>query len=184
MAGKVLVTYGTWCGATQSVAEAIGQTLQEHGLAADLLPVERVTNLDGYSGVVVGTGVRAGKLNRKVKRFVGKHRQVLGQIPVALFVDCLTMKEDTPANRATVDAYLDPLRAAAPGMHPVSVGLFAGAVLTETNQFARQPFFMRWMIRAMKKGMDDKGGADLRDWTAIRAWAEQIAPLMQAPMSR
>lgn len=180
MAGHVLVTYGTWCGATQSVAEAIGRGLREHGLTVDVLPVERVSSLGGYSGIVVGTGVRAGKLHGKVRRFVHKYAPALSRVPVALFVDCLAMKDDTPSNRATVDAYLNPLRAAAPGMHPVSVGLFAGAVLTETHQFARQPFFMRWMVQTMKKGMDDKGGSDFRDWTAIHAWVEQIAPLLPA----
>jgi menaquinone-dependent protoporphyrinogen oxidase len=180
MASKVLVTYGTWCGATQEVAQAIAQTLQEHGLAADVLPVERVSGVDGYSGVVIGTGVRAGKLHGKVKRFVRRNRQGLGAVPVALFVDCLTMKDDTPANRATVDAYLNPLREAAPGIKPVSVGLFAGAVLTETPEFRRQPFFLRGIIKSMKKGMDEKGGSDYRDWAAIRMWVEQIAPLLQS----
>jgi menaquinone-dependent protoporphyrinogen oxidase len=180
MANRVLVTYGTWCGATQGVAEAVAQTLQENGLVVDVLPVERVSGLESYRGVVIGTSVHAGKLHGKVTGFVKKHRQALSAVPVAIFVDCLTMKDDTPENQATVEGYLSPLRATAPAVQPVSVGLFAGAVLTETLAFNRQPFFMRGIINAMKKKMDEEGQSDYRDWTAVRVWAEEIAPLLHA----
>jgi len=180
MATQVLVTYGTWCGATQQVAEAIAQTLQNHGLTVDVAPVDKVHDLGPYGAVVIGTGVHAGKVHGGVVRFVKRHHQTLSEIPVAQFVDCLTMKDDTPENRATVDGFLAPMRAAAPAVQPVSVGMFAGAVLTDTPIYRRQFLLMRWMIKAMKDGMEKEGQSDYRNWEAIRAWAKDIAPLLQA----
>jgi menaquinone-dependent protoporphyrinogen oxidase len=91
---------------------------------------------------------------------VEKNREALSQVPVAYFVVCLTMQENTEENRATVAAYLDPLRRL---VRPREVGLFAGAIDPD-----KLPFAARLIIKAMKVS---KG--DYRDWEAIRAWARE-----------
>lgn len=54
---------------------------------------------------------------------------------MAYFVVCLTMAEDTTENREARLAYLEPLRKATPEVKPVVIGLFAGAVLNDTEEF-------------------------------------------------
>jgi menaquinone-dependent protoporphyrinogen oxidase len=90
--------------------------------------------------------------------------------PVAYFVVCFTMNEDTPQNRETARGYLKPLQAAAPQVEPVDVGLFAGAVLAEGEDYRRLFPLMKIPVKAMAQSEGDH-----RDWDAIRAWAEQLS---------
>jgi menaquinone-dependent protoporphyrinogen oxidase len=92
---------------------------------------------------------------------------------VAYFVVCGTMAEDTPENRQTTLAYLDPLRRAAPDVQPVDTGLFGGAILTDTPEFKRLFFLFRSIVNATADEMTDS-----RDWDAIRAWAQAVRPAL------
>jgi menaquinone-dependent protoporphyrinogen oxidase len=85
---------------------------------------------------------------------------------LASFVACMTMAEPTEEKRAEVQAYLDPLRQAAPEVQPVGVGLFAGAVT-----YSKLPLPLRLLLKAMKVPE-----GDYRDWQAIRSWAESVRP--------
>jgi menaquinone-dependent protoporphyrinogen oxidase len=57
---KVLVTAATKYGATEEIAEAIGEVLRERGLDATVGPPDEAGNVDGYDAVVLGSAVYAG----------------------------------------------------------------------------------------------------------------------------
>ncbi len=128
MSDKILITYTTAAGSTGEVAETIGQVLSDKGATVDVQPTKKVTDLSPYRAVVVGTGIRAGKVYGKTLKFLEQHQEALAQLPVAYFVVCLTMQEDTEEHRREVDAYVDQMRAKAPQVQPVDVGLFAGVM--------------------------------------------------------
>ena len=115
MGDRILVTYATWAGSTEGVAQTVAETLREGGASVDLQPMGNVRGLDAYGAVVVGSAARIGKINGDAFKFVKKHREELERIPVAYFVVCLTMKEDTEEHRATVSGYLQPLARAGGG---------------------------------------------------------------------
>jgi menaquinone-dependent protoporphyrinogen IX oxidase len=82
------------------------------------------------------------------------------------------MKEDTEENRHEVEAYLDEVHKKVPEVQPVDVGLFAGAVLTEGEDYKK----LSWLMRLVLKAMSEEG--DHRDWDAIRDWATGLRPAL------
>ncbi|MDH7489647.1 MAG: flavodoxin domain-containing protein [Anaerolineae bacterium] len=166
MEKRLLVAYATRAGSTESIAEAVAASLRSEGFQVDVQPVRKVRSLAGYAGVIVGSAIRAGRPMPEAVSFVEKHEQELSRIPVAYFVVCLTMANDTEENRCTVAAYLDGLRAKTPSVKPVDVGLFPGVMDSR-----RLPFPIRLLMRAMKAR-----DGDYRNWDAVREWAVRIAP--------
>lgn len=169
MAERILVTYATRAGSTREVAEFIGKTMQQAGIEVDVKPVKEVHDLSLYQGIILGSPIRIGRLMPEALEFARKHQREFMQMPVAYFVVCMTMAEDTPENRATVEAYLAPLCQ----IHePISKGLFAGAVHRE-----RLEPFWRFLLKFVNDG--PLTISEARDWDAIRAWTEQIAPALE-----
>ena len=164
MPKSILVVYGTWAGSTAEVADFIGRTVAEGGYRVDVKPVESVKSLAGYHAVVIGSAIRAGKVKPEVMDFVKNHKSALEKIPSAYFVVCMTMKDDTPDNRKTVNAYLDPLREQ---VAPVDAGLFAGKM-----DYSKLGFFARMAVKYFVKVPE----GDFRNWNVIKAWTRSLIP--------
>lgn len=161
MQNRILVAYATKAGTTAEIAARIGETISQKNQTVDVLPISRVKDLSGYSAVVIGSAIRMGSVLPEVKSFVEKNQAALGQKPFSLFVACMTLNEDTEANRTAVSAYLDPIRAV---VKPASEGLFAGVMDPQ-----KVSFLDRLIIKALKTPL-----GDFRDWDKINAWAESI----------
>ncbi len=168
MSDKILVAYATAAGSTGEIAEAIGETLRDANTTVDVRLAKDVADVSGYRAVVVGTGIRAGQVYSEATAFIETNQQSLSKVPVAYFVVCMTMKENTEENRRTVAAYLDPVREKAPQVQPVDVGLFAGVM-----DYKRLSLPLKLMMKAMKSPEKD-----CRDWDAIRDWSAGVRPAL------
>ena len=166
---KILVAYASRCGSTGEVAEAIAQTLCGIGASVDVRLIANVDDLSHYQAVIVGSAIRMGKWLPEAAGFVKNNQDTLSRLPIAYFVVCLTMKDNTAENRSKVLAYLDPVRKEARKIQPVATGLFPGAM-----NFDKLSFVHKTILKA--KGASQ---GDYRDWTAVRTWAKGLrSPLL------
>lgn len=166
---KVLVAYASYCGTTGGVADAIGRVFCDKGIDADVRLVKNVNDVSSYSAVVVGSAVRSSSWYPEAIEFVRKHRKALSGIPVAYFLTCLALYEDSETSRKAARSYMDPVLNAVSDIQPVDTGLFAGVL-----DYSKMNIMIRMV---MKSKMQNKGvpEGDFRNWKAIRSWAESLA---------
>jgi menaquinone-dependent protoporphyrinogen oxidase len=162
---KVLITYASGFGTTQEIAEFIGKVLTEKGIEVALAPASDVTDITAYDGVILGASIRAGNLLPAALNFASKFKYALAKIPVAAFVVCLTMQEDTEENRQIVSCWLNPLREL---VTPFDTGYFAGQLV-----YKQLPFSNQLLAQLMKQPE-----GDYRDRDKIRAWALGLVPVL------
>jgi menaquinone-dependent protoporphyrinogen oxidase len=164
MAHRILVAHASRAGSTAEVAEAVGQVLRDCGAEVDVRPVKGIQGLAGYDALVLGSAIWMGKPLREAVRFAAAQQHALANLPVAYFVLCETLREDTPANRDRARRFLGPLQKL---KQPVSLGLFAGA-----KDYGSVHPLVRWVLMNVLKLPE----GDWRDWEQIRAWAAALAP--------
>jgi menaquinone-dependent protoporphyrinogen oxidase len=163
MSASILVGYATRYGSTQEVAEAIAATLREEGLAVDLRPLKEVKSLEGYSGVVMGAPLYMFRWHKDATSFLSRHRQALTGRPVAVFA--LGPFNDVPKEWQDVRTNLDKELAKFPWFAPVAIEVFGGKFDPAKLDF---PY-------SLVPGLKKMPVTDIRDWTAIRAWANSLA---------
>ena len=157
MSDTILVAYATKHGSTREVAEAIAETLREHGLAVETLPAARVVDVSPYAGVVVGGALYMGRWHPDAVEFLEQFCHALSATPLAIFgMGPRTMEEhDAEGSRTQLLKAL----ANVPEIDPCAVAVFGGVIDPHTLHFpfSRMP------------------ASDARDWNAIRAWATDFA---------
>lgn len=173
MSNKILVTYASRTGSTAGVAEAIGQTLAESGAPVEVRRMQDVKDLASYRAVVAGSAIQGGQWLPEAKQFVQTHQAALAQKPFAAFLVCMTLAmPHAEKYRQGVAEWLEPVREL---LRPVSEGLFAGTLdISKVPSFGdRLKFRLSVIFGVWKEG-------DHRDWQAIRAWAADLKPLLEA----
>jgi menaquinone-dependent protoporphyrinogen oxidase len=167
MSSSILVGYATRYGSTQEVAEAIAATLREGGLEVDLQLMRAVRTLEGYGAVVLGAPLYMFRWHKDAVNFLSRHRQALTERPVAVFA--LGPFNDVPKEWEEVRANLDKELAKFPWFAPGAVKVFGGKFDPARLDF---PY-------SLVPGLKKIPATDIRDWTAIRAWANDLAAKLQ-----
>jgi menaquinone-dependent protoporphyrinogen oxidase len=166
MSDSILVAYATRYGSTQQVAEAVAATLREGGLGVDIQPMRKVRTLAAYSAVVLGAPLYMFHWHKDALRFLSRHREVLAERPVAIFaLGPFTTgdEKEWQGSREQLDKEL----ARFPWLTPVALEIFSGKF---------DPAKLRLPYKLFMRQVP---ASDLRDWTAIRAWASNLAVKFQ-----
>lgn len=166
MSSLVLVGYATRYGSTQEVAEAVAATLRACGLEVNIQPMRPVRTLAGYGAVVLGAPLFMFCWHKDALRFLSRHHEALTEQPVAIFA--LGPTHDPYDEKAWPDscAQLDKELSKFPWLTPVALKMFGGKY---------DPAKLRFPINLLA---GKELASDLRDWTAIRAWAADLKPIL------
>ena len=160
----VLVTYASKHGSTQELAERIASSLNQHGVRAEVRPMNHVDGLEGYDGVVIGSAIYIGRWMKQATQFVERVRPALAGCRVWLFSS--GPLGDKPG--------VDPPQIAElkTSLKVVEHRLFAGALRRERLSLVE---------RALVKGVKAPYG-DFRDWSEIDSWSASIARHLKEPI--
>jgi menaquinone-dependent protoporphyrinogen oxidase len=185
---KILITYATLSGTTVEVANAISDEITKAGLQTEVLPLEKVKDLGGYDGVVLGGPMIMG-WHRSALGFLRKNRKALSRIPLAVFVMAMSLTKSSETSidnvplcidenlpkppireghltfrerYANVANYARPILNAARPVKPLSIGFFGGRL-----DYGRLAW---WAVMFVMLVIQAPAG-DKRNWTVIRAWA-------------
>jgi menaquinone-dependent protoporphyrinogen oxidase len=172
-AGKrMLVAYGSQYGSTGGVADAIGKAINDQGVAVDVRRVNNELDISAYDAAIIGAPVISSEWMSDAVDFVSANREALADIPTAVFLTGmeLALTQDIESSQASMAALLE--NTVTPIIQPIEYGLFAGAL-----DYSNMTPAMRVLYRVFSE--DDTDG-DYRDFSAIYAWAEAIAPRLFA----
>lgn len=169
MTDRILVAHASKNGSTTELAEVIATVLTEEGWSVDLRPAGEVRSLDGYRAVVLGSAVYMGRWRRPAARLLSRRRRQLARLDVWLFSSGPVGEVD--ASDVAAERWTRPPRvrklAAEVGAHDHAV--FGGAVVEGRGG----PLYRKM---AEETPADVR---DLRDWDAVRTWAQGIAATLR-----
>ncbi len=177
MGTKVLVAYASKYGSTQEVAQSIAATLSERGLSVDVQPVRKVPTLDGYSAVVLGAPFYFGLWHKGALNFLTRNENALAQRPVAIFALGPTQADEI--ERPDTRSQLDNALAKFPWLTPIALEMFGGKY--DPAKLDLPDRLIASLPASPQHGMP---ASDVRDWTAIRAWADDLAAQLQPALSQ
>jgi menaquinone-dependent protoporphyrinogen oxidase len=162
---NVLVTYASKYGATKEIAEKIAEVLRQEGLSVDVLPVDRVRNINGYGAVILGSAVYMGKWHKEAIEFLETYQKSLVDRPVWLFSSGPTGEGD-PLELVEGKRLPAALQPVADRIQPRDIAVFHGHINLDKISFIE-----KWAIKSLVK----KPFGDFRDWDLIISWATRIA---------
>ncbi len=193
---KILVTYATMAGSTADVAKTVGEEIAKSGAQVDVLPLDQVTDLAPYDGVVVGAPMIMG-WHRSALGFLKRHRADFQRLPLAVFVTAMSLTQTGETSvdslSITVDAklpkppeiegklkfkeryarlanYIRPILKATRPVTPVSLGVFGGRL-----EYGR----LKWWAVLFAMLIIQAPAGDRRNWDAIRGWAASLPAAMR-----
>jgi menaquinone-dependent protoporphyrinogen oxidase len=167
MSTSILVGYATRSGSTQEVAETIAATLREDGLVVVCQPIKNVRSLEGHGAVVLGAPLYMFRWHEDAKRFLSRHQAALRARPAVVFA--LGPFHEDAKEFQDARSQLDKELLKFPWFAPIAIQIFGGKFDPATLRFPMN------LIPALKQ----MPASDIRDWTAIRAWASGLAAQLQ-----
>ncbi len=157
----ILVAYATTYGSTREVADAVAATLAEAGYDAVVRAARDVDALENYSAVVLGGALYFFRWHKHARKFLSRHQKALRNLPVAAFG--MGPFKDVEEDYASARRHLLRSLEKHAWLEPRAVGIFGGRFDPSGLKFPHN-----------NPAMKQIPAGDIRDWDAIRAWAEAL----------
>jgi len=164
---KVLISAASRHGSTTGIAEAIGEVLTAKGFEVDIRRPEEVSTVQPYDGVVIGSGVYAGRWLDSAKKLIDRESAALAYKPVWLFSSGPIGEPAKPEGEpADVAGLLE-------RVHAMDHRIFPGKLDRHQLGLAEKA------IVAVVHAAD----GDFRAWEPVREWAASIAATLETTLA-
>ena len=86
---KIMIVYSTHGGTTKTCADLLADKLREHH-TVDFVDgrKENIPSPANYDAVVVGSSIRMGRMNKKLRRYIKENRAILDNMPFGIYFCC------------------------------------------------------------------------------------------------
>jgi len=129
---KSLIVYCSSHGTTEKAVGLLSENLVGEVLSVDLKREKTTFDLKDFDTVIIGGSIHAGRIQRKIKKFLQTHHEELLEKELGLFLVC--MRDGEIAMEQFNNAFPQDLR-----KNSVAMGLFGGEFLvSKMNFFERQ----------------------------------------------
>lgn len=164
---KILITYATYTGSAETVADLVSSNLAGKGVSTVVMPMTEVKDLTGYDAVIAGSAIHGGRWLPEAFDFLELHKAELNSKPFAAFLVCMTMAmKKSEKYRQFVSDFMIPVREI---VKPVCEGLFAGRL--EINKIHSMGTRIKFRI-SVATGVWKEG--DHLNKPEIESWAEEV----------
>lgn len=173
---SILVVYSTVDGHTRRICERLKASIEAHGSAVNLMPIEeaRVADIESSDKVVVGASIRYGKHRPNVLAFANANAALLARKRSAFFtVNIVARKpeKDRPDTNPYMRKFLQQV-----SWRPDELDVFAGKL-----DYPRYGFLDRQMIRFImlitRGPTDPKAVVEFTDWDRVDDFARRVSAL-------
>ncbi len=162
---KLCIAYVTKTNTTKEIAEEIAKIAREKNWDVKVLPVSAIADIKEFDAVLVGAPINGMQWLPEAIEFVEKNKMALKEISTSYFLVSYLMNSGSKMWKKTIDKSLNKVIAM---VQPDKIGKFDGRIEDEFPGFAR-------LLFGVKKGTP----LDLRDWDAIRAWANEYVQQLE-----
>jgi menaquinone-dependent protoporphyrinogen oxidase len=172
---KILVAYSTWAGSTRQIAEIIKNELMSYDFQITIQNIKDITSVANYQYLILGSSIHFERVTVDFRKFLSRFEKPISKIPTAFFVVSFNMIEDTEKTRLETMKWLRRSTDNYKSITPISIGLFAGAALTESEEFKKLNILVRKMIESMKSSMiSQRGKSNFQDTEQIKLWVAEF----------
>jgi len=187
MSKNVLIAYGTRFGSTEEISIKFKQTLEENGFIVDLVNLKaktkKIHNIDNYSGVLIGSGIRIARWTKEAKHFLKTNVKAINDNKIIVGIFLSSGEASDPGKKSeAIEKYLVKVFKELGldiGDH-VLYDAFGGVFdLSETSKLS-------WLNRRMLKtvaqndpNIELNERKDYRDWDQINKFLENFISRIQ-----
>ena len=164
-----LIIYSTTDGQTISIAEKIGEVLEDTKVVS--IADSKTLNLNDFETIVIGASIRYGKHKPELYKFIKDNLEVLSTKKNAFFsVNVVARKpeKNTPDTNPYMQKFLELSK-----WSPKNLSVFAGKIDYPQYKFVDKQMirFIMWMT---KGPTDINGTFEFTDWVKVESFAKEL----------
>ena len=164
-----LIIYSTTDGQTISIAEKIGEVLEDTKVVS--IADSKTLNLNDFETIVIGASIRYGKHKPELYKFIKDNLEVLSTKKNAFFsVNVVARKpeKNTPDTNPYMQKFLELAK-----WSPKNLSVFAGKIDYPQYKFVDKQMirFIMWMT---KGPTDINGTFEFTDWVKVESFAKEL----------